>query len=465
MCGICGVADADRQPDLALVRQMMSRLHHRGPDGTGYVRDGGVVLGHTRLAIVDTANGAQPMGNEAATVWVTFNGEIFNYVELREQLRDRGHTFRTASDTEVIVHAWEEWGEGCFDRFNGQWALALWDRRTRRLVLCRDRLGVRPLYYVQQGRRLLFASEVKALFADRTVERALDPEGLAQVLSYWSTVAPRTVFRGVRQVPPGHLAVFDRGGLRTRPYWSIGFPDRGTEPIQDVDANAEQLRERLVEAARLRFLRSDVPVGVYLSGGLDSAIIAAVVARYTDAPLRTFSLRFADSEFDEGDYQRQMVEKLGTEHSEVVVRDRDIAEVFPEVVWFSETPLLRAGPAPLYLLSRLARDNGYKVVVTGEGADEVLAGYDLFREAQVRLFWARNRGSAVRGRAVELLYPWMKRSPTSVPPSPAPFSGAIWTLPTRRSRTGRAGTPPLRSPACCTPTCAPASVAPVRRTT
>jgi asparagine synthase (glutamine-hydrolysing) len=423
MCGICGIADPDRPPDLPLVRQMMSRLQHRGPDGTGYLRDDGVVLGHLRLAIVDTAGGAQPMTNEDDTVWVTFNGEIFNYVELREQLRDRGHTFRTASDTEVIVHAWEEWGEGCFDRFNGQWALALWDRRTRRLVLCRDRLGVRPLYYVQQGQRLLFASEVKALFADRTLERSIDPAGLKQVFSYWSTVAPQTVFRGVHQVPPGHLAIFDRNGLRTRPYWGIGFPDRGTEPVQDVAANAERLRERLVEAARLRFLRSDVPVGVYLSGGLDSAVIAAVVSHCTDAPLRTFSLRFADAEFDEGGYQRQMVEKLGTEHAEVVVRDRDIAEVFPEVVWFSETPLLRAGPAPLFLLSRLARDNGYKVVVTGEGADEVLAGYDLFREAQVRRFWASDPYSALRGRAVELLYPWMRRSPTTVPAFARTFFG------------------------------------------
>jgi asparagine synthase (glutamine-hydrolysing) len=423
MCGICGVIDPDQPPDLDLVRSMIARLGHRGPDGHGYVRAETVALGHARLAIVDTTGGAQPMTNEDGTIWVTFNGEIFNHVELRAQLQRCGHTFRTVCDTEVIVHAWEEWGESCFDRFNGQWALALWDRPAGRVVLCRDRLGVRPLFYVQAGRRLLFASEVKALFADPTVERALDPDGLAQVLTFWSTIAPLTVFRGVRQVPPGHLLEIGRNGVQTRPYWSITFPAGGAESCQDIDANTELLRRGVTEAARLRFLRSDVPVGVYLSGGLDSSVIASVVARHSDVPLKTFSLRFSDAAYDEGEFQRQMVDKLGTDHTEVCVRPRDVAQAFPDVVRFAETVLLRAAPAPLFLLSKAAAEHGCKVVLTGEGADEVLAGYDLFRESQVRLFLSRNPDSMVRGRALELLYPWLDRSPARFPGFARSFFG------------------------------------------
>ena len=423
MCGICGMAGRAGPPDLAVLRRMIGRLGHRGPDGCGYFRDERAALGHTRLAIIDTAGGAQPLCNEDGTVWVSFNGEIFNYLELAAELRRHGHTFATASDTEVIVHAWEQWGEGCFTRFNGQWAIALWDRRTQRLVLCRDRLGVRPLYFTRLPGRLLFASEVKALFADAAVERAFDPAGLAETFTYWSPVAPRTVFRGIEQLEPGHYAVLDAAGFRKAPYWRITFPPRGREPRQDARENAEALRERVIEATRLRFLRSDVPVGAYLSGGLDSSVTAAVIARYTGAPLRTFSLRFSDREFDEGRYQRQMAAVLGTRHEDIVVGPADIAAVFPDVIRHAETPVLRAAPAPLFLLSRLVRDSGYKVVVTGEGADEVLAGYDLFREARVRQFWARDPDSAKRTRAAELLYPWLARSPGRTPAFARSFFG------------------------------------------
>jgi asparagine synthase (glutamine-hydrolysing) len=423
MCGICGIVSTDAPPDLDLLRRMMGRLGHRGPDGNGHFRDRHAALGHNRLAIIDVACGAQPLCNEDQTLWVTFNGEIFNYVELADELRRRGHSFRTHSDTEVIVHAWEEWGEECFTRFNGQWALALWDRREQRLVLSRDRLGVRPLFYTRTAGRLLFASEVKALFADPTVERSLDPVGIDQTLTYWSTVAPQTVFRGVEQLPPGHYLVHDRHGTRTAAYWRISFPESGAESDGDLQASAEALRERLVEASRLRFVRSDVPVGAYLSGGLDSSVTSAVVARHTDAPLHTFSLRFSDDEFDEGGFQKQMSALLGTEHEDVVVTPAQIAEVFPDVVRHTETPVLRAAPAPLFLLSRLVRDHGYKVVVTGEGADEVLAGYDIFREAAVRRFWSRDPGSATRSRAVELLYPWMARSPGRAPAFARSFFG------------------------------------------
>lgn len=423
MCGICGVVTGGPPPDRNLLLRMIGRLKHRGPDGSGYLVDAGVGLGHARLAIIDTVGGAQPLSNEDGSLWISFNGEIFNYVELRDELRARGHRFRTASDTEVIVHAWEEWGEQAFTRFNGQWAVALWDRSRRRLILSRDRLGVRPLYYTRSGDRLVFASEVKALFADPAIPRAIDPVGLDQTFTYWSTVAPRTPFAGIQQLEPGHVAIMDTDGFRSHPFWSIDFPPRGEEPGQHAQANADALRERLVEASRLRFIRSDVPVGAYLSGGIDSSVTAAVVTGYTEAPLDTFSLRFADAEFDEGGYQQLMARRLGTRHHDVVISPRDIAEVFPQVVRHAETPLLRAAPAPLFLLSRLVRDSGFKVVVTGEGADEVLGGYDIYREARVRQFWTRDPSSAIRGRAAELLYPWLARSPGRAPAFARGFFG------------------------------------------
>lgn len=423
MCGIVGELALGEVPEVTLTTRMLSRLPHRGPDGSGIYRDAHVALGHARLAIIDVAGGTQPMSNDDGSVWLTFNGEIFNYLELRRELTALGHRFRTESDTEVIVRAWEQWQEGCFERFNGQWALAIWERERRRLVLCRDRLGVRPLYYTRHGGRLLFASEVKALFADPRVPRALDRVGLAEVMTFWSTVAPRTAFEGVAQLPPGHLAIADEHGFRVRPYWQPEFPARGREPVQDLETSAAAVRDELVEAVRLRFLRSDVPVGAYLSGGLDSAITAAVIAKYTDVPLHTFSLRFADADFDEGGFQAAMAHRLGTEHREVVVTARDIGEAFPEVVRHAETPVLRAAPAPMYLLSGLVQEAGYKVVVTGEGADEVFAGYDIFREARLREFMARDPGSSRRSRGLELLYPWLARSPGQAPEFARAFFG------------------------------------------
>jgi asparagine synthase (glutamine-hydrolysing) len=423
MCGICGIHSTVGPPDRQLLVRMIDRLHHRGPDGSGLYRDALVGLGHTRLAIIDTAGGGQPLANEDDTVWVSFNGEIFNYIELRAELIGRGHRFRTLSDTEVIVHAYEQWGVDCFTRFNGQWAVALWDRTTERLVLARDRMGVRPLYVARRPGRTLFASQVSALFADPGLRRELDPIGLAETATFWSAVAPRTVFAGVRQVEPGTCMIIDGDRVRVHRYWATDFPASGSEPSQDLGANAARLRELVVEAVRLRFLRSDVPVGAYLSGGLDSAITAAAIARFTDAPLRTFSVRFADAEFDEGHHQEIMSKVLGTEHTSIMVDAADIADAFPDVVRHAETPLLRSAPAPMFLLSKLVRECGFKVVVTGEGADEVLGGYDIFRESALRTFLARDPGSSLRSRSVELLYPWLARNPGRAPAYARQFFG------------------------------------------
>jgi asparagine synthase (glutamine-hydrolysing) len=423
MCGICGIVSRSGAPESDLMLKMLGRLAHRGPDGSGYYRDESASLGHTRLAIIDAAGGAQPLSNEDGRIWISFNGEIFNYVELGDELRALGHTFRTASDTEVAVHAWEQWGPECFEKFNGQWSMALWDRLNGELVLSRDPAGILPLYYAFAGGRFLFASEIKAIFADPCVPRAFDPQGLNEIFSFWCTVAPRTPYEGVSELEPGHWAVLRNGKLQSRAYWEPRFPPEGREEGQDIVENGRRLREGLIKATRLRFLRSDVPVGAYLSGGIDSSVTAAIISRYTDAPLRTFSLRFSDAEFDEGHYQSEMADRLGTEHLSVEVTASDIARVFPEAVWHGEKPILRSGPAPLFLLSRFVRRSGYKVVVTGEGSDELLAGYDIFREARVRSFLARDPASAKRRRAAELLYPWMLRSPGKAPSFASAFFG------------------------------------------
>jgi len=394
---------------------MVGALAHRGPDENGGYRDRWVALGQTRLSIIDLSGGSQPMANEDDSIWIVFNGEIFNYVELAEELRAKGHRFRTKCDTEVILHGYEEWGEACVDRFNGQWAFAIWDRPRRRLVLARDRVGVRPLYYAEVGHRLLFASEMKSILQDPAAPRGFDAEGLAQVFTFWAPVAPRTPLAGIRQVRPGAVITVEDGKLREEVRWRPRFLAEDRPFSHAGEARTEelagQLRDRLEESTRLRMTRADVPVGVYLSGGIDSSVIGALVRRFHSGPLRTFSVRFEDRDFDEGGYQEEMVRRLGTEHTSVEVGYKEIRRVFPEVIWFGEAPILRAAPAPLFALSALVRRSGYKVVLTGEGSDEFLAGYDLFRENKVRRFWLRRAGSPFRARLLERLYPWLSRSP------------------------------------------------------
>ncbi len=417
MCGICGIINLtdDTPPDTDILLRMMGRLRHRGPDSSGFYRDKQVALGHNRLAIIDLQTGVQPLSNEDDSIWITFNGEIFNYIELTSELSSYGHVFKTKSDTEVIVHAYEQWGTSCFERFNGQWSLAIWDRNKNITILSRDRLGIRPLYYTISNNRLLFASEVKALFADKNIERCLDPSGFSEILTFWSPVAPRTVFKGIKELEPGHFAIVKNKNINTKAYWNIAFPDNGTESGLSQTDHADLFRKHLIDASKIRFTRSDVPVGAYLSGGIDSSITASIVSNYTEAPLRTFSIRFNDSEFDEGRYQKEIVGRLGSNHRDVAVSEEDIGRVFPDVVWHIERPVLRTAPVPLFLLSRLVRESGYKVVVTGEGADEVMAGYDIFREAIIRLFLARNPSSQKRSKIIAKLYPWMERAPSRAP--------------------------------------------------
>lgn len=396
---------------------MMGAMLHRGPDEFGRYHDRHAGLAHARLSIIDLASGQQPMTSEDETLWIVFNGEIFNYVELRDELVAAGHRFRTRSDTEVILHAWEEWGEDALDRFNGQWAFALWDARARRLVFARDRVGVRPLYYAEHGGRVTFGSEIKVVFAgDPALTRAWDPAGLDQVFTFWTVIAPHTVFAGVRELEPGHVRTYQLGApgedatVRDRAWWQPRLDGSFRGSLAEA---GEAVRAALEQATRLRMLRADVDVGSYLSGGLDSSLIATLGLAAKGEGFHTFSLRFEDAEYDEGEFQRIMSRHLGTTHHEVVVSRADIARVFPKVVWHAERPILRTAPAPMYLLSALVREHGIKVVLTGEGADEMFAGYDIFREAAVRRFWGRAPASTARPKLLDKLYPYLARSPVS----------------------------------------------------
>lgn len=418
MCGIAGIVNrrADLPPpDREQLAVMAGALHHRGPDEFGLYRDRRAGLSHARLSIIDLATGQQPLANERETVWLSFNGEIFNYVELRSELEAKGHRFRSKSDTEVIVHAYEEWGADAFRRFNGQWAVALWDTTAQTLVLARDPFGVRPLHVAELDGRLYFASEVKALFAGvPSLPRRFDRAGLDQIFTFWAPVAPRTAFAGVEEVEPGTVRSYSPSGVTVTRAYDPAFP---TSPDGGFNGTVEEaaahVRDALRAATSLRMLRADVPVGSYLSGGLDSSFIAALGLRAKGSNFSTFSLRFEDAEYDETPYQRAMAEHLGSNHHELVVSRRDIAHAFPETVWHTERPVLRTAPAPLLLLSRLVHRAGIKVVLTGEGADEMFAGYDLFREARVRRFWARQPHSTWRPRLLDRLYPYLARSPVS----------------------------------------------------
>ena len=416
MCGIAGIVNLSSglgAPAVQRLTSMAAAISHRGPDEFGIYRDDAAGLAHARLSIIDLSTGQQPLSNETGTLWVVFNGEIFNYIEIRRELEAVGHRFRTRSDTEVIVHAYEQWGEAAFGRFNGQWAIALWDASRRALVLARDPFGVRPLFICRHGNRLYFASEVKAIFAaDAEIPRAFDPVGLDQVITFWTAVAPRTVFEGIEELPPAIVRTFVDGVVRDTRCYEPAYPRTEGEAFRGTLGDAsEAVRAALTEATSLRMLRADVPVGSYLSGGLDSSLIASLALRAKAEKFCTFSLRFTDAEYDETEFQRLMAAHLGSDHREITVSRDDIAEVFPSVIRHAERPILRTAPAPLYLLSRLVHDAGIKVVLTGEGADEMFAGYDLFREAKVRRFWAQQPQSLARPLLLERLYPYLQRSP------------------------------------------------------
>ena len=409
MCGIVGSLNLKQAAPIEerTIQQMLAMVRHRGPDEFGIYLDDEIGLGSARLSIIDLSGGQQPITNEDETLWIVFNGEIFNYVELRPELEQRGHQFRTHTDTEIILHLYEDHGPACLQFLNGQYAIAIWDLHKRSLFLARDRLGIRPLFYAHTFDKLLFGSEIKAILAEGSLSAEIDPLAINQVFTYWSPQSARTAFQGIKEVPPGHFLLVQDQNIHIEQYWRIDFPaTEETSSFANEETLVEEFKELLIDSTKIR-LRADVPVGAYLSGGLDSSVTSAIIRNYTGNQLDTFSITFSDPQFDESAYQRQMAKFLGTEHKVVHATYDDIRNVFPEVIWHTETPLTRAGPAPLFLLSKLVRQNNYKVVMTGEGADEFLAGYNIFKEAKIRRFWAKHPESAIRPSLLKRLYPYI----------------------------------------------------------
>ena len=385
---------------------MAQSVAHRGPDEMGLNAKDGIGLGPRRLSIVGLADGQQPMLSDNGNLVISFNGEIFNYVELRADLMARGVRFRTGSDTEVLLKLFEREGEAALQKLNGDFAFAIYDKRARRLTLARDRIGVRPMFYAWRGDTIVFASEVKALLEVPGIRAEMDVEALDQIFTLWAPIAPQTAFKNVFELPPAHVMTVENGRASSRAYWSLDFPDVGESDDRSGDAIAEELLSLLDDATRIR-LRADVPVGSYLSGGLDSSIVSALAARQVGDRLRTFSVTFDSAEHDESQFQAEMVAALGTEHTSIATSGADIARVFPDLIRHTERPILRTAPAPLQRLSAHVRNAGYKVVLTGEGSDEIFAGYDIFREARVRRFVARQPLSRIRPQLFRRLYHYL----------------------------------------------------------
>jgi asparagine synthase (glutamine-hydrolysing) len=380
MCGIAGIVatHALRPDDRNRVLRMRDVIAHRGPDGAGVFADDRAALGHRRLSIVDLAGGAQPLANEDATIQIVFNGEIYNHADLRPRLEAAGHRYHTRSDTETIVHAYEQWGDDCVDHFRGMFAFAIWDAPRRRLLLARDRLGVKPLYWAQAGDRLLFASEIKAILESGLVEARVNEPVLPEVLATRATAGDETLFLGIRKLMPGHVLTFAEGRIQQRRYWDVPDSPGPSAPARSRAEDAEAFRALLDESVRVR-LMSDVPLGVFLSGGIDSSAIAGLMARHVGR-LQTFSVAFEDRACNELEYAREVAGAIGAENHEVIVGERDFFGALPRLIWHEDEPIAHPSSVPLFFVSELARRH-VKVVLTGEGSDELLAGYGKYPRA------------------------------------------------------------------------------------
>lgn len=373
MCGIAGILQASGSPELPLIEKMTRTMTHRGPDGEGYYRSDNVALGHRRLSIIDLAGGKQPMHNEDQTVWITFNGEIYNFQQLRDDLESKGHKFSTNSDTEAIVHAWEEWSGESPKKLRGMFSYAVWDSNSKTLLAARDRLGKKPLYYYFNGKLLVFGSELKALMQHPHVPKDIDPAAIADYLTYHYIPYPRTIFKDIRKLPPATSLMArvkdDRIELKLEKYWDLKFdPDTGPSEADWIEA----IREKLEEAVRIRLI-SDVPLGAFLSGGIDSSTVVALMSRIQSEPVKTFSIGFKEEDFSEVKYARQVSELFNTEHHEYVV-EPDALDILPRLAWEFDEPFADSSAIPTYYVSKIAREN-VTVILSGDGGDEIFAGY------------------------------------------------------------------------------------------
>jgi asparagine synthase (glutamine-hydrolysing) len=381
MCGISGFVGSplDLTTAAATVRAMCRAIRHRGPDDEGYYTESAVALGNRRLSIIDVAGGHQPISNEDGSVWIVFNGEIYNFPTLRADLVARGHRFRTATDTETIVHLFEEYGPQAVEHLEGMFAFAIWDRQRKRLILARDRMGKKPLYYALIGRELVFGSELKALLQHPRVTREMSIPALARYLVHDYVPAPLTIFRGINKLEPGHILTYEDGAIRTHRYWDLPAPS--DRPAGSEHDDAVRLLALLEESVRRRLI-SDVPLGAFLSGGIDSSAVTALMARNTTGRVKTFNIGFTEKSFDEAVHARRIAERLGTEHHEHVMTQRTVFDLIGRLGGLLDEPLADASILPTYLLSRFTRQH-VTVALSGDGGDELFAGYPTYQAHQV----------------------------------------------------------------------------------
>lgn len=405
MCGIAGIVDySGKRVDGPVIEKMLCAINYRGPDESGIYLSDHTGIGNVRLSIIDLSTGQQPLSDLSGRFWIVFNGEIFNYPELREILVKKGYNLKTHSDTEVLVQLYALYGSECLQMLNGQFAFAIWDKVKEEVFIARDRIGIRPLFYNLSNGRFTFASEIKSIFTQKDIVPEFSYENLSQIYTFWTAITPGTAFKNIYELSPGHYLKYNREGIKTERYWELSYNDT-FEGITMPEA-LENFRELFYDAVRIR-LRADVEVAAYLSGGIDSSSTVAYIKDIEPGVLNTFSIGFRDRDFDETDYQNEAVKFLNTRHKSITCSSDDISRSFPKVIWHTETPVTRTAPAPMFLLSKLVRENNIKVVITGEGADEMLAGYDIFKEAKIRRFWANQPDSAIRPKLLTKLYPYL----------------------------------------------------------
>ncbi|MEY2916985.1 MAG: hypothetical protein RIS73_699 [Bacteroidota bacterium] len=408
MCGIAGIYNyrSKEHSQEVNIKRMLSAIRHRGPDETGMYLSENFGMGSVRLSIIDIASGQQPISDESGNYWIVYNGEIFNYKELSIELAGKGVQLKTHSDTEVLVQLYALYGANCLKYLNGQFAFCIWDKKKQEMFLARDRAGIRPLFYWAQKGTFAFCSEIKGLFTLSEIDRAIRPESLAQIFTFWTTLTPDTPFENIFELSPGHHMTVNAGGIKIEKYWGLNFCTEENTRHNNFDNTVEEFRDLITDATKIR-LRADVPVAAYLSGGLDSSVTTSLIHKINPGNLNTFSIGFKDKEFDETAYQLEAAKYFNTNHTAFECTASEIAAQFANTIWHTEFPILRTSPTPMYLLSKKVKESNIKVVITGEGADEVLAGYNIFKEAKIRRFWANQPNSAFRPKLLSKLYPYI----------------------------------------------------------
>jgi asparagine synthase (glutamine-hydrolysing) len=386
MCGIAGFYNTSQNAEECpgIIKNMLSYIRHRGPDEAGYFLDDKMAMGTVRLSIIDLSTGTQPLSDQSKRYWICYNGELYNYKEIKEELISKGIHFKTSSDTEVVLQAWIFWGDGCLGKFNGAFGFSIYDTVTSTLFLARDRYGKRPLFYTIQNGEFLYGSEMKAFFGYPEFSFEMDTEQLSSIYTLWTPLPHQSGFKNVKQLGSGEYLVVNKNGITRKKYSTLNF-DIPKFIKSEADA-IDIIRETLKKSIEMR-LRSDVEVGVYLSGGLDSSIVTQLASKLSNHPLRTFSVEFDEGEFDESNEQKEVASYFNTKHSSIRISHKDITDNFPKALYYAEVPVFRTAFVPMYLLSQKVRKAGIKVVLSGEGSDEAFLGYDIFKETLLRESW------------------------------------------------------------------------------